>query len=189
MTDNGARVVETGAMARSAYRQVGVWTEEAWNYEVASGHAVKRYRWECEAVAVKTGEALRLAYFTRNEVPTGRMEDMAFVLGQEGAALRLLERVVEQATKGIGYIPIQRPTDYLLATTSRLVEQWIAAGGYPDEWKQQLEQAITVGGQAYLNAMAAAQALGADNETDAELAQFGWPVPIVAVELPLVSLA
>lgn len=174
-------------------RAIGTWGEGPWEYPQGrvspDAVAVKRFTWGHPGHSAITGEELAIGYFVEHRVPVAKMEDLAFVGAREKEALAVVERLVGLALQGTAYIPRLRPYEFIFQAVGEMIHGWIAQGGYPEDWQAQLGQALTAGNTAFVQKMQWAKAVGAVEEPDPVLAQFGWRIAIRPLDAPRVVLA
>ena len=177
----------------SPLRAIGTWGELDWAYPegrvARDAVATKTFTWQSEVESALTGESIRIGYHTQHRVPIAKMEDLVFVAAHEQQAIELLERPVRLATEGVAFIQPVIPFVFLHAAVCGSVQAWIDQGGYPDQWKDQLAQALTLGNTEYVQRMQWAKSVGAKAESDPVLAMFGWRIEIKRLEVPLVVVA
>lgn len=127
-------------MTPEALRRYGVWTEEPYAYGHTGREQVarKRFTWSCPVRTVHGDVALTLHYFAASTVEPKRMNDLVYLAEQERGALGILEALVLAATNGIGYVTPPNPEAVVVGPAVGRVRQWVADGGYPEDWEAQL---------------------------------------------------
>lgn len=170
-------------------RTVGTWIEHPWAYPQGQTHpqgsAVKKFEWTAIGKSSLTGDEMQMGVWTTIEVPINAMENLKIVADQEARALGVLEKIVRQATEGIGHIAAVNVMQTLFGAVSALIQDWITEGGYPEAWQDQLGHTFGRAHAITQQQFAYAKRLGATPETDPELARFGPRIPIVPLRPPV----
>lgn len=166
-------------MDRSALRAYGAWSEQPYQYG-AGGQAVRRFTWICPAVAVQGGHAITLTYFADAMFEARRMNDLAYLAEREQHAVGTLEAMVLAAINGVGYLGLPHPAAEITQDVVGLVQTWVDARGHPEDWAQQVAQAIGASVQRLNEWQQMLQAVGA--VPDAEHVNWGLAVKIKPIE-------
>lgn len=128
-----------------ALRALGTWTEAPYAYGTNGQEAVavKRFGWTCPARSVSGRLEMTLSYFANATVDPRRMNDLAYLAGQEQQALVILEAMVRQAIAGVGYLGLPDPVDTITRAALACVGAWVETRGYPETWGQELADVIS----------------------------------------------